>query len=280
MPMHRKLFLKLESSKSLFVLALVIFAAASTSAFGETPEEKGLAIAEEVDRRDLGFGDSYSTLEMVLTNKQGQSSTRELRIQTLEVPERELGDKSLVTFDHPRDIEGTAFLSFTKILDPDDQWLYLPALKRVKRISSANKSGPFVGSEFAYEDLLSQEVDKYSYRWLRDEPCGDAAAGLNCFVVERFPLYENSGYVRQVTWIDQQEYRPIRIDFYDRKDSLLKTLTFSRYNQYLDQYWRADEQYMVNHQTGKSTRLTFDEWEFRVGVNERDFNPNRLKRLR
>ncbi len=265
---------------SLLASAALTLVAAGTPAQGETPEEKGLAIAEEVDRRDLGFGDSASTLKMVLTNKQGQSSTRELRIQTLEVPERSEGDKSLVVFDHPRDIEGTAFLSFTKILDPDDQWLYLPALKRVKRISSANKSGPFVGSEFAYEDLLSQEVDKYSYRWLRDEPCGEAAQGLDCFVIERFPRYENSGYTRQVTWIDQQEYRPIRIDYYDRKDSLLKTLTLSQYNQYLDQYWRADDQNMVNHQTGKTTRLTFDEWEFRVGVNERDFNPNRLKRLR
>ncbi len=124
--------------------------------------------------------------------------------------------------------------------------------------------------------LLSQEVDKYDYRWLRDEACG----ALTCFVVERFPLYENSGYTRQVVWVDQGEYRAQRVDFYDRKDSLLKTLTFDGYNQYLGQYWRADDWYMENHQTGKTTRLTFGNWEFRIGLDDNDLDPNRLKRLR
>lgn len=265
-----------RTERATLALALALALGVAGAALAETPEEKGRAIAEEMDRRDIGFNDSYAELKMVLANKQGESSTRELRIQTLEVPTREVGDKALIVFDHPRDIEGTALLSFTKILEPDDQWLYLPALKRVKRISSANKSGPFVGSEFAYEDMLAQEVDKYSYRWLRDEPCG----ALTCFVVERYPLYENSGYARQVTWIDQQEYRPQRIDFYDRKDALLKTLTFTDYKQYLDQYWRADVWFMESHQSGKSTRLTFENWEFRTGLNENDFDPNRLERLR
>ena len=94
-------------------------------------------------------------------------SVRELRRQVFESTEEGRGDKSIIVFDSPRDIGGTALLSHTKILEPDDQWLYLPALGRVKRISSGNKSGPFVGSEFAYEDLVSQEVDKYNYRWLR-----------------------------------------------------------------------------------------------------------------
>jgi len=271
--LHRR---RTDGVSRIAALAAALVLALAASAQAETPEERGRAIAEEMDRRDLGFEDSYSELKMVLANKQGQSSTRELSIQTLEVPERETGDKALIVFDHPRDIEGTAFLSFTKILEPDDQWLYLPALKRVKRISSANKSGPFVGSEFAYEDMLSQEVDKYSYRWLRDEACGP----LTCYVVERTPLYENSGYTRQIAWIDQAEYRVQRVDYYDRKDALLKTLTLSDYNQYLDQYWRANDWFMQNHQTGKTTRLTFDNWDFRIGLDENDFDPNRLKRLR
>ena len=256
--------------------AAAIAVLAALPAAAQSPEEKGRAIAEEVDRRDLGWSDSTTTLEMILSNSQGETSSRELRFQALEVNGGGSGDKSLTVFDRPRDVEGTAFLSHTKITEADDQWLYLPALKRVKRISSANKSGPFMGSEFAYEDLLSQEVEKYTYRWLRDEPCGE----LQCFVIERFPVYENSGYTRQVVWIDDKEYRPMRIDFYDRKESLLKTLVYADYRQYMNKYWRALKLEMKNHQTGKGTMLTFAEYQFRVGLSEGDFTPDRLKRVR
>ena len=245
-------------------------------ALAQTPEEKGRAIAEEADRRDLGWHDNQSTMKMVLRNRPGDESTRQLRRQALENTEVDRGDKSLIVFDSPRDIKGTAFLSHTRVLEPDDQWLYLPALKRVKRISSANKSGPFVGSEFAYEDLLSQEVDKYTYRWLRDEEL----EGIETFVVERIPRYENSGYVRQVVWYDKKEYRIQRIDFYDRKNAALKTLLYSGYQQYEDKYWRADLMSMVNHQNGKSTDLNFEVWKFRLGLGEKEFTPVRLKRAR
>ena len=159
---------------------------------------------------------------------------------------------------------------------PDDQWLYLPALKRVKRIASANKSGPFVGSEFAYEDLASQEVDKYTYKWLRDEPLD----GRDCFVIEAYPVYENSGYTKQVVWLDKEIYRAIRIDYYDRKNAELKTLVASDWNQYLDKYWRPGLMDMVNHQTGKSTSLVWSNYQFKTGLSERDFDRNTLKRAR
>ncbi len=265
-----------KTAPALLFAGLALLAVSTAPALAETPEEKGLAIAQEIDRRDIGFGDSQTTLSMILTNSHGETSTRKLRLATLENPEKTEGDKSLTVFDHPRDINGTAFLSFTKILEPDDQWLYLPALKRVKRISSSNKSGPFVGSEFAYEDLVSFEVGKYTYKWIANEKCGE----LTCFVVERFPLYENSGYTRQVTWVDQQEYRVQKVEFYDRKESLLKTLVQSKYEKYLGQYWRPLQMEMKNHQTGKETTLTFEPYEFRVGLNDGAFTPNRLKKIR
>ena len=242
-----------------FIILTILFITFSVNnGYAESPEHiEGKKIAIEADKRDNGWGDNKSKSKMILKNKHGQESVRILRRNVLEVNEKGLGDKSIVVFDSPNDIKGTALLSHTKILKPDDQWLFLPAVKRVKRISSSNKSGPFVGSEFAYEDLLSQEVDKFEYKFIRKERCGD----LNCFVVERYPLYENSGYSKQVIWWDSEEYRPQKIDFYDRKNSLLKTLTYLNYKKYLDKYWRADLFKMVNHQNGKSTDIIFEKWD-------------------
>ena len=211
---------------------------------------------------------------MILKNRQGQESIREIRSSTLEVDGD--GDKSLTIFDEPRDVKGTALLSFTHKTGPDDQWLYLPALKRVKRIASDNKSGPFMGSEFAYEDITSQEVDKYTYKFLRN----DTLDGLNVFVLERYPIDKKSGYTRQIIWLDQEHYKERKIEYYDRKNVLLKTLVFADYNLYLDKYYRAHDMYMVNHQTGKSTRLLQSNFNFDVELTDRDFDKNSLKRAR
>ena len=237
-------------------------------------DDKGLAIAQKMKSRDRGWGDSSAELVMFLRNRSGQESTREMRVNALEVTND--GDKSLMVFDTPNDVKGTAFLNYTHVNKPDDQWLYLPALKRVKRIASKNKSGPFMGSEFAYEDLSSFEVEKYRYRWLRDEE----VSGQLCFVVETFPLDEFSGYSKQEVWIEQAEYRPLKIDFYDLKGALLKTLTYSDYNQYLDRYWRPGKQFVINHQNGKTTELLMRDYQFRTGLTEADFIENSLKRVR
>jgi len=251
------------------VLALLAGGAAAGSA-----EEKGLAIAVEMDTRNAGWGDMTAEMEMVLRNRQGQESHRRLRVRTLEMTND--GDRSLTLFDHPRDVKGTAFLSYTHATRPDDQWLYLPALKRVKRISSANKSGPFMGSEFAYEDLTSQEVEKYRYRWLRE----DQVEGRAVAVIERRPTYPNSGYTRQVAWIDRAMMQPLKVEYFDRKDAPLKTLTMHDYQPYLERHYRASRMEMVNHQTGKSTTLTWANYRFGNGLSERDFDRNSLKRAR
>ncbi len=248
---------------------------ASTSAvFAETPEEKGMAIAQQTKIVDEGWGDSVAEMKMILRNADGQESVRDIRIRSLEVDGD--GDKSLSIFDKPRDVKGTAFLSFSHTVGNDDQWLYLPALKRVKRISSRNKSGPFMGSEFAYEDLSSFEVEKFTYQYLRDEPCGDET----CFVVEQYPADKNSGYKRRIVWIDQSEYRMHKTEFYNRRDALLKTLEARNYEQYSGRHWRPTEMHMINHQTGKSTVLQWSNYAFQTGLSDSDFSQNSLKRAR
>ena len=133
-----------------------------------------------------------------------------------------------------------------------------------------------MGSEFAYEDMTSQELEKYTYRWLRDEPCGE----LTCWVSERAPIAKNSGYKRQISWVDQEEYRIWKVEYYDRKNALLKTLTVPSHRQYLNKYWRADEMQMVNHLTGKSTSLIWKDYQFGTDLDEKDFTKVSLKRAR
>ncbi len=243
-------------------------------AMSQDAAKKGFEVAAMSDRSDRGFGDSAVILNMTLTNAAGAESSRSLMITTLEVPDESIGDRSLVRFDSPADIEGTSLLSHAQIIDADDQWLFLPALKRVKRISSRNKSGPFVGSEFAFEDITGNELEKYEHVWIREEACGD----LTCDVVERKPRYDNSGYTRQLVWIDQRDAQFRKIEYYDRKNELLKTQVFEDYKLYDGKFWRSHVFRMENHQTGKSTILTFGDYTFNTGLSDGDFVKGVLRR--
>jgi len=253
---------------------MVMLALSTTVALAQTPEERGLEIATAAQDQDNGFGDTEATMTMTLVNRSGKKSTRRMRSRTLEVPGD--GDKSMSIFDEPADVKGTASLTYSHAVKPDEQWLYLPALKRVKRISSKNKSGPFMGSEFAFEDISSQEVDKYTYKYLEDAEFD----GRPVFKVEAVPAYKHSGYTRLINWVDQERLVSLKVEYFDRKNSPLKTLVFSDYELYLDKYWRAGVMQMDNEQTGKSTTLEFSDYKFQSGLTEKDFASNALKRLR
>lgn len=258
--------------KSLIAVLTVslVFGAADLAAQNEAA--RGLEIAKAAEEADLGFESSKVNLKMVLTNKHGQESMRDMSTNTLELTED--GDKSLIVFNSPRDVKGTATLTYTHKEGSDDQWLYLPSIKRVKRISSDNKSGPFMGSEFAYEDLSSQEVEKYTYKFVKN----DQFNGVDTYLVERDPVDPKSGYTRQLVWYNASNYRLEKVEFYDRKNELLKTLTYSNYKLYLDKHWRAAEFLMVNHQTGKKTTLKFEDYAFKTGLTADNFSQNSLIR--
>ncbi|MEO1437247.1 MAG: outer membrane lipoprotein-sorting protein, partial [Bacteroidota bacterium] len=127
--------------KTINVLFILTLGFCSGNSFAQSPEAKGLQIAKAADQADRGFESTTVNLKMILRNKRGQESTRLMTNQTLELTED--GDKSLIVFNSPRDVKGTATLTYTHKEGSDDQWLYLPSIARVKRISSDNKSGPF-----------------------------------------------------------------------------------------------------------------------------------------
>lgn len=251
------------------VLAIVILVWAANLVSAQAPSERGLEIAQAAENADVGFGSSTVETKMILRNKNGQVSERYLSTKTLELTKD--GDKSLIVFNSPKDVKGTSTLTFTHKIGSDDQWLYLPSIKRIKRISSNNKSGPFVGSEFAYEDLSSQEVEKYTYTFLEEKG--------SLLIVEQDPVDPKSGYSKRIVSYNKDKgYRIEKVEFFDRKNSLLKTLTYSDYKVYKDKFWRAAVFNMVNHQTHKETMLQFSNYNFEQNLSEDDFTEVALKR--
>lgn len=268
--------MKLLKSVPLGLLFVSNFAlSAPINIEGLSPEDAGLAIVKEAEARGEGFVSTSAKMTMTLINRKGEKSIRTLRSKALEVQGD--GDKSLSIFDDPKDVKGTALLTHAHSLKPDDQWLYLPAIKRVKRISSKNKSGPFMGSEFAFEDLGSQEVEKYGYKLLAEETLN----GADTYKIQRIPKYENSGYTKQITWLEKEPLRVLKTDFYDRKGALLKTLNASDYEQFQGKYWRAKTLFMQNVQTNKATEIKLSDFKFKdPSVKAKDFTSNALKRSR
>ena len=168
--------------KSTIFASTVMFLASGMLA---SADQRGFDIAQKSDLSDKGFGQSSVDVKMTLTNRAGASTVREMQIDTLEKAGKGNGDRSLIQFFSPGDVDGTALLSHARVKAADDQWLYLPGLSRVKRISSANKSGPFVGSEFSFEDLTIAELGKFEYRYLETK----RVDGIEMDILECIPAF-------------------------------------------------------------------------------------------
>ena len=231
---------------------------------------ENIEVAKKSDKVTDGFESSIAKMEMILINASGQKSVRDMEMKTLE---GENGDKSISTFLSPADVKGTKTLTHEHIDRDDDQWLYLPALKRVKRIASRNKSGSFMGSEFSYEDIGNQNYQKYTYEGEAKEV---ELNGVKCYKVSRVPTDKNSGYTKQIIWVDTTNFLIQQVEYYDRKKELLKTATFSDYKQ-IDGIWRVGKIEMRNHQNDKSTILIWKEEKIKAGLSDKEFNKRTLK---
>lgn len=227
-------------------------------------------VAKKTDAALSGFHDAVSEMKMTLINANGQARERTMKMEVLEGKE---GDKSLMEFLSPADVKGTKFLNYEHFDRDDDQWLYLPALKRVKRIASKNKSGSFMGSEFSYEDLSAFNVEKYTYEGEAETVDLD---GASSYKTVRIPKEKDSGYTKQVSWVDPKSFVIRRVDYYDRKKALLKTALFEDYRN-VNGVWRIGKITMTNHQNDKKTILVWENEKIDTGLTDRDFHKRVLK---
>ena len=232
--------------------------------------QTSLDIAKKSYETISGYNSSISLTTMLLKNAQGVENIRKLELKKLENSD---GDKSLLLFVYPNDIKGTKLLSFEMIGKDDKQWLFLPALKRVKRISSRNKSGSFMASEFSYEDIASQNYKNYTYEKDVQKVLKDTK---EYFKITRVPVDKNSGYSKQIVYIDTKTYLAKFGEYYDKQNRLLKNVVFSNYKK-IDGVYRVQKIEMHNTQNSKSSTLTWDEDSINAGLTQKDFSKRALK---
>lgn len=255
--------------KSLFLVGLLTFGLCF-SANAESPEEKGFRLAKENEKANTGFIGELALLKMILINAHGDKTTRKMKSF---IKERENeGDYSINEFLWPADVKGTKLLTHAFKEKDDDQWLYMPAIKRVKRISSRNKSGSFMGSEFSYEDMGSQEPEKFNYKFIKSGKMGKHPVA----VVERYPKDKNSAYSKQITYEDTDRHVILKVEYFDRKGELLKVASFTNVKKVFKNMYRAHKIHMKNVQTKKESILTWSKRKLGAKLPDSKFQSTKL----
>jgi hypothetical protein len=233
-------------------------------------EKKGVDVATKIDKAARGYVGQEFDIELKLISANGSSVVRKMNGK---MREDGADDKMLLTITFPLDQKGTRLLSWGHRGSDDDQWLYLPSIKRVKRISATNRSGSFLGSEFAYEDLVNPwDAGRYKHNYVADK----TVASHDTWVCERTPKDKNSGYSKEIVWYDKKYMSALRIEYYDRKGKLLKTADFKDYKKYGNK-WYADRIVVVNRQTGKSSEMTWKKRSVNVSQSDDAFSPERIQ---
>ena len=216
------------------------------------PVAHGLAIASYADLFDTGWVDELAQGTMTLFDGNGDSVRRSYLRMILEKAE---GDKLIVKFQSPAEIKGVAALTHENPGSSDDNWLYLPSTKRVRRISGANNTASFQGTEFTYEDLSNTDPREYEWRFLGEETMERGDEQVPVYKLDAVPTYDDSGYSHIVVYYNREAWRQERIEYFDKAGRLLKTRDSSDWLHLHGRFWRPVRLEMTNHQTGKRTLL-------------------------
>lgn len=228
-------------------------------------EKTALAIMTAVYERPQP-SDMSATLTMTLVDSKGKERVRSL--------DQRLGsfggvDKKIMVFQSPADVRGTSFMnwSYGQAGKGDDQWIYMPALKRVKRITSDGKGGSFMGSDFSYDDLGARHPSADSHAILGSE----VLAGEECWMVESKPQDAADGYSRTVSWISKSRLIGFRRDYYDKKGALLKTLSVLE-TRTMGPYLMITRTEMRDVQANHRTRMDFTAIRLDTGIADEQFS--------
>lgn len=231
----------------------------------------GRDIMQMVDDRPDG-DDGRAVMHMTLINHRGSKRER-----TLQSYRKDYGkdSKVLMFFEKPADVQGVGFLSWEHDAadQDDDRWLYMPALRKARRIAGESKNDYFMGSDFTYDDMGDRAVDEDNHKLLREETLD----GHPCWVVESVPKGSDEMYSRCVSWIRQDALMPVKVEYYDLQHKLLKTLAVNDIR--LEQgIWTAFRMEMQNVQQEHRTILAYDSISYDNGLKDDIFKVNSLRR--
>ncbi len=249
------------------ILVAIIFAA---TGFSANAQLTGTQIIDNTYNRAAGE-DQTSILKMTLTNKHGKQ-----RIRTIKQFSKDFGDieKSIMFFQSPADVKNTSFMNWSYDSDKsDDQWIYLPALKKVKRISSDSKSDYFMGSDFTYDDLGDRKLKADNHKLLREEKIN----GKNCYVVESISKDEEYMYSKTITWIDKTSFVGVQKEFYDEDEELLKILTIKN-TEKISGFYVVTNSEMKNVQKNHTTTMTLSDVKIDTGISSSKFSERMMTR--
>ena len=229
-------------------------------------------IMEMVEARDDG-DNSSSDMEMVLIDRRGGK-----RVRRIVSYAKDSGDDTLTAmfFTYPPDVAGTGFLTFSydESGRDDDQWLYLPALRKTKRIAGGSKSGSFMGSDFNYSDLASRDLDDFDYTLVKETEVN----GAMTWVIESIPKPEtDSEYSRVVTWVTQDNYIPDKVEFFDKKGRLFKVMNVEKIGPVGEEILPLHF-VMENVQKKHKTEIIMNEIKLDVPIADREFTHRAIQR--
>lgn len=241
---------------------IMMIALVSALSFSTAIAQTGLEIAGKVYHRSAPEN-GESDMTMTLINAKGKERQRFLHQYFKDYGEVE---KSTMFFKSPADVRNTSFMNYSYDDDrDDDQWLYLPALKKVKRISGGSKDDYFMGSDFTYEDMEKRNPNKDNHKLLRTE----TLEGETCYVVESTPKEEGQ-YSKRVAWVIKDKWIPLKIEFYDEDEELLKILSITKYEE-IQGYWIIITQVMKNVQREHRTVIELTNIKIDTGIGDAYF---------